>query len=62
VVSGIKGQRATPLSTTDGSLVYLHFRTLEPGVSALDVTGLEMTDLNGNKIDYQFEPGRIAVK
>lgn len=62
MVTGIKGRRTSPIDNTEGSLVLIHFRALGPGESKIDISDLMMTDMSGNRIDYQFDPAKITVK
>lgn len=61
VVKGISCERTAPLATTQGSLVFIHFRTVGPGRSKIDVADLKITDLEGNPIEYQFEGAAVGV-
>ncbi len=62
MVSGIKGRRASPLEDAyEGSLLVIHFRTVAPGMSPIEVMNLVMTDRELNVIDYVIEPGKIKV-
>jgi len=62
IVSGIKGSRTTPLTNTEGSLVIVNFRTLAPGLSAIDALNLNMSDLTGALTDFQLDKASITVK
>ena len=61
-VSGIIGVRGLSPFTGSGSLAVVHFTTRDEGKSDLVISGLNLTDYNGNPIKYILDNTSIEVK
>ncbi|NPV52890.1 MAG: cellulosome anchor protein [Firmicutes bacterium] len=61
VIKGIRGEVDSPL-TAWGTLCTINFRAKAPGVSRIELPGLELKNSRGGKIALTIADGKVSVK